>query len=662
MKRKILIGLAVVVVLLVGLIIAVPALVPVDMIKDKVVAAAKSATGRDLTIKGPVKATVFPTLAVDVQEVTFANAPGAKHPEMATLKSLQVALKWVPLLGGRVEIDRFVLVDPVIHLEVDRQGKANWDFGTAKAPGATASAPAEGGSAPISEINLGDVRLENGLFTYDDARTGASYKIERANLTLDMPSMDSKFSAKGDLVYNAKKIDIALAAGKLRDLMEGRLTPVDLTVDGEPIKVAFKGQATSGKELKVEGDVDLSVPSVKELAAWAGSPIEARENTMGPLSIKGKVGVAGSRYSFTNAQIALDQIKANGEFNVETAGARPALKGKLDVGALDLNPYLPPEDPAAANQQGAPADWSSDPIDVSPLKAADAEFDLTLASLKVRKIEVGKSAVSTVLRNGRLQVDLKEIALYEGQGQGRMVVDGSGATPTIEQAFNLQGIQVGPLLKAAADNDRLSGKGTLEYTANGRGKSQKEIVSSLAGQGKIDFRDGAIKGFDLAEIVQAARDLKSAVTGGMTGTTKQTDFSELTGTFKITNGIVSNDDLQMKSPLLRVTGKGTIELPPRTINYRLEPKLAATTKGQGGSEDVTGITVPVIITGPWHNMSYRPDLGAILKDAATGKAMDAIKGAVPIPGTGSSGGSGGSSSGGSTSPSLPNPLKGILGR
>lgn len=657
--RKILIGVAIVVAVLIALVVAVPFLVPADAIKDRVVAEVKSATGRDLVIKGPVKVTVLPALAVDVQDVAFSNAAGAKHKDMATLKSLQVELKWLPLIGMRAEIDRFVLVDPVIHLEIDKQGKGNWDFGIAKAAPAAPAAPSGGGPG-VSEINLGDVRLSNGLFTYDDARSGASYKIEKANLRVDLPSLDSKFAAKGDLVYNGKKIDLTVDAGKLRDLMEGRLTPMNLTLGGDPMRLAFKGQAATGKDLKVDGDVDLAVPSIKELAAWAGSPIEAREKTMGPLAIKGKVGAAGARYSFTNAQIAIDEIKSTGEFTVDTAGARRALKGKLDIAALDVNPYLPPEAPPAKDQQAGPTEWSSDPIDVAALKAADAEFDLSLGSLKFRKIEVGKSVVAALLRNGRLQVDLKEMALYDGKGQGRVVLDGSAGTPAIEQSFNLQGIQVGPFLKAATDSDRLSGKGALDYAVNGRGKSQKEIVSSLAGQGKIDFRDGAIKGFDLAEIVQAARDVKSAVTGGMTGSTKQTDFSELTGTFKIVNGIVSNDDLQMKSPLLRVTGKGTVEMPPKTVNYRLEPKLAATTKGQGGKDEATGIMVPVIVSGPWHNISYKPDLEAMLKDAATGKALDALKGAVPIPGAGTSGGTTQPSS--PTSPSLPNPLKGILGR
>ena len=94
----------------------------------------------------------------------------------------------------------------------------------------------------------------------------------------------------------------------------------------------------------------------------------------------------------------------------------------------------------------------------------------------------------------------------------------------------------------------------------------------------------------------------------------------------ITDGIVRNQDLALKSPLLRVEGKGSVELPPRTVHYRVEPKAVASLEGQGGKSDVGGIQVPVIVEGPWDNLSYRPDLEAMLKGQA-GKAInDAIGG------------------------------------
>src|SRR4029453_2158144 len=104
------------------------------------------------------------------QDVRFANVPGAVEPDMAKLKALQVELKVWPLLHGSVEVARFVLVEPDIHLEVDKQGRPNWQFGT-KAQGKANPAPAGGGAPgtshlPITEIKLGDIRIQDGTLTY----------------------------------------------------------------------------------------------------------------------------------------------------------------------------------------------------------------------------------------------------------------------------------------------------------------------------------------------------------------------------------------------------------------------------------------------------------------------------------------------------------------
>ena len=124
------------------------------------------------------------------------------------------------------------------------------------------------------------------------------------------------------------------------------------------------------------------------------------------------------------------------------------------------------------------------------------------------------------------------------------------------------------------------------------------------------------------------RNLSSAFLDSQARETQKTDFSELSGTYTITNGIVRNTDLALKSPLLRLSGAGTVDLPRRTVDYRVEPKLAMTTEGQGSRQEVAGIMVPVVITGPWDDLSYRPDLGGMVKEQLKdpGKALESVKG------------------------------------
>jgi AsmA protein len=352
------------------------------------------------------------------------------------------------------------------------------------------------------------------------------------------------------------------------------------------------------------------VPSIRELAAWAGAPIEAPGSGLGPLGVGGQVEVTGPMISFSGAEIALDEMKATGDLAVDTGGARPTIKGRLDIDLLDLNPYLPPpaeggEAEQAAPDKDAPADWSDEPINLSGLKAADVEFDLTVGGIRVREVKVGRSALAVSLENGLLVADLKELNLYDGAGQGKVTVDGRGEVPAVKKSFT-------------------SGTGQFEIAVATRGGSERAMVQALNGTGAVKFVDGAIKGVNLAAM---ARNVKAAFTPGGAGEAQKTDFAELSGTFRIEKGILRNDDLKLLNPLIRLAGAGSSDLPKRRVDYRLEPKVVGSLEGQGAGGEAKGIMVPVIVKGPWHDLSYRPDLaglvGGVAKDPA--KALEGAK-------------------------------------
>jgi AsmA protein len=660
--KKLLIGLAAVIVLVIAAAIAVPLFIPLDTYKAKIVALVKSETGRDLKIAGPVHFSLFPSVALEANDVSLSNPPGAASPNMVQLKTLEVELKLFPLLHGGLEISQFKLVQPVIALEVDKQGKPNWAF-TPAAPAAQPAAPSapaassSSSGANFSAISLGDVSISDGQASYLDQRTGEKKQLTGINMTLSLPSLDEPFTAKGAAVWDGEKATLAVQIDKPGTLQRGGASPVAITFAANPINFAFKGDATGAALSKLTGGIDLSIPSVRGLAKWAGVAFDAPGTGFGQMTLSGKIDKDGQKIAFSNAVIALDAIKATGALSVDTGGAKPVLAGRLDVDKLDVNPYLPPENKggstsapsstsarssggAAAGGGGAAAPaasstkssgWSDAPIDMSPLKLANADFDLTANAILYRKIAVGKSALALHLKDGRFEADLSQIALYQGKGQGKFTADGSGAIPAIAMNFNLSGVAIQPLAKDAADFDKLSGTGSIVIDVSGHGKSQREIVNSLSGKGSLNLANGKIEGVNLMAFT---KNVTSALTGAIGGS-NATDFGALTGTYTITNGILKNNDLKLTSSEVPMTGAGTVDLPARTVNYRLTPNVAGL------------LAVPVDITGPWDNLSYRPDLAGIAKGLAKdpGKALDVLK---------NGGGSAGSSAG-----SL---LKGLLGK
>jgi AsmA protein len=208
--------------------------------------------------------------------------------------------------------------------------------------------------------------------------------------------------------------------------------------------------------------------------------------------------------------------------------------------------------------------------------------------------------------------------LYDGTLAGSATVNANGNTFAVKQ--NLAGVSVGPLLRDAANKDVIEGRGDVVLDVTTAGATVDALKRALGGTARLALKDGAIKGVDIAGAIRTAqamlgskRAIEQQAKGG-----KQTDFTELAASFVIKNGVAHNDDLQGKSPLLRLGGAGDIDLGAGAMDYTAKATVVATATGQGGKElgRVAGLTVPVHITGPFESLKYTVDVQALAAGAA----------------------------------------------
>jgi AsmA protein len=626
-------------VLLIAVIVALPLLIPTSVYKQRIVAIVKAQTGRDLVIGGDVGLSFFPQLAVKIDDVRLSNASWAKDADMASMKEMRAALEIMPLFHGAVEIKSFTLVDPAIHLEVKADGTPNWQFeapagatvapsSSTPPPSATAGGAQGAGASSFKQIRLGDISIENGEATYRNAQSGAALAFEKVNLDLSLPSLDDPFSATGSLVWNSEPLTLSLNAQRPRALTEGGDTAVEFSLKSAKIDAAYKGTLHPLGGFKFAGAVDLDVASVRDLASWLGNPLPPGSG-FGQLTIKGTASGGGTDYTFGNATIGFDGMSATGTLALQTGGKRPLVKGNLAFDRIDANTYLadngtegakPVTVAAGGGKAQSDDSWSDDPIDLTGLRAVDADISLSARELLAEQIKIGESALDLKIDNGVMTIDLSKLALYDGAGSGSLTLDGSDRVPEMAASFSIAGVSAEPLLSDAAGFTRLEGLSAMSLSVNAAGRSQREMVNALNGKGEVKFTNGAIKGVNVAQLARTV--FQGAATGWQSGGSQDTDFSELGGTFTIANGILKNDDFKMLSPLIRVSGAGVVDLPHKKLDYRVEPKLAATLEGQGGGE-AKGIEVPVIIDGPLAKPRFRPDLAAMLKNKD--QTIDTIK-------------------------------------
>jgi AsmA protein len=208
--------------------------------------------------------------------------------------------------------------------------------------------------------------------------------------------------------------------------------------------------------------------------------------------------------------------------------------------------------------------------------------------------------------------------------------DVSGNVPAIRLTNQSRNLDVGELLEALEVTDTVEGKGSLDADLSGKGVDVDGVIASLSGDMQFRLNDGALKGFDLqATLLKLQGGLAAYQGKEVTETEKpeaQTRFTELTGSFDVSQGVFSNDDLAMKAPAFRVGGSGLIDLPKSAIDYQLDVSVVASVEGQGGEslKNLKGANIPLRISGPLESPGFALDVARLLQDQAKkelGKAL-----------------------------------------
>ncbi|HEY6862357.1 MAG TPA: AsmA-like C-terminal region-containing protein, partial [Burkholderiales bacterium] len=184
---------------------------------------------------------------------------------------------------------------------------------------------------------------------------------------------------------------------------------------------------------------------------------------------------------------------------------------------------------------------------------------------------------------------------------------------------NLTGVSVGPLLKDLMGQDRLEGRGNVSLDVTSQGDTVSAIKKALGGSARLDLRDGSIRGVNIAQAIRGAKAALGRGGGEGAGKTdEKTDFSELSASFRIANGVAHNDDLALKSPLFRVGGAGDVDIGREQLDYTVKATIVSSLQGQGGPEleALKGVTVPVRLSGPFDRIGYKVDLGSVVTEKA----------------------------------------------
>jgi AsmA protein len=573
----------------------------------------EEATDRELTFGGNVELTFWPALGFSVENVSLSNPRDFDQPArrggveedeapFVAADRIVFAVAVMPLLRGDIQVKTLIFDGAEVSLRAKEDGTANWTFPTEQ----------EGEEEfTLEDLRLDDVQLNNSMITFEGAEGGPPLVLGDVDASLALDSLERPARLQAALDYREERLNIEAMVGSPRAVLEKRETTMEAQLRSEPLNADFNGtfDAATGA---LAGALDANGNSLRRLVAWFGSPM-TEGGGFGAYSVTGQMAREGETTTLTDARIRLDDINANGNLTlVSQESGRLRANGTLNALSLDLNTYLPA--PAQAGAEGVEVDqgWSNDPLDLTGLRALDAELALTLGSLRFQRMSFSDVALALRIANGAADARLTRISLYDGGGTARLIADGSGSTPRVAVELDAQNIQAETLLRDAIGFDKIVGRGRLRASLVGVGASQAAIMRSLDGTASFNFNDGQYKGVNLAQMARTLQSFASGQAASSQG--GATDFAELSSTFTVADGVAATDNLRMLNPYVRLDGQGLINIGSQTIDMRLAPRAVNNAQGQGGDATLAGLGVPFRVTGPWSRVSFRVALEEVVQN------------------------------------------------
>lgn len=678
------VGIAVLVtiVLLVGAAVALPLLVDPDDVKAQLSARVKEHTGRELSIPGEVELSVFPWLGASLGEVSLGNAEGFSAPVFASTSKVDVRVKLMPLLDRRVEMDTVVVHGLTLNLERNKQGDTNWSD---LAAGGGASAPASGAPAPgstpasggergqaLAALSIGGLDVRDGTLSYTDAQAGQAFTVRNLTLktgTLSLepgqsqdlelgfdlnsanPPLDGRVTATASLSVDqgantaaisgldvngeftgdtlpGGKLSMQLGADAQMDLAKHTLAVRNLRLQVADL-VATGTLDASGldKSPAYTGELNVAEFNPRKLIEGLGhtAPATADPGALARAALNATFSGGADALSVEPLQLTLDESTVTGKAGVSNF-ARPAVRFALALDAIDLDRYLPPGQEASAASPGAAAGGAADALPLDTLRALDVAGSIKAGKLEVAKMDLSDVTATINAKDGLLRLSPIAAKLYQGSYAGSITLDARNNPPTLAVDEKIAGVAIEPLLTdLQGEAARISGTAEASAKLTAAGTDPESIKRTLNGNLAFVLRDGAVKGYDIAQMIRNAKSYLGKDVAY--DANRKTDFAEIKGTATVTNGVVSNPDLSAKSPLLRVDGNGQASLPTETIDYRVRATLVASAQGQGGKDvsELAGVPLPIHITGTFSDPKPRPDFEAMMQGAVAAKGKELIE-------------------------------------
>ena len=586
---------------LIGLI-ATSWLINRDALRQAVEAQIRAVTGLDLAVKGKIEVSVFPASYVSFHDVGLKG--GATSDPALSVDVLTANLRLLPLLLQRFEIADVMMLRPNIRVVREADGGSNWTpfidtIARTMKPGAE------------NPVSFSEIRIQDGVLSYEDAATHASETLGDIDLSLAWPSISRSFAATGQFDWRGERIDGSISVSDFLAALSGERSGVRARLASAPLKLAFDGSVANRSSMMMEGTLTVDSASLRNALRWTGQPPPGAGG-FGRFALRARANVIGASIALTNVNVELDGNVAEGVMTYANNG-RQTLQATLAAGALDFTPYISTFRLLASGAR----DWNRQLFDLNALSTTDLDMRLSAAMVTVGQSKLGRTAFGANLRGGALALSVGEAQVYGGIAKGSIGIARSDAVADVKAQFQFTDVDLQACASELFGITRLSGRGNLNVSLVASGSSPFGLAQSLDGTVSLTGHDGAIAGFNVEQLLRRLE--RRPLSGAGNFRSGSTPYDNLTVALKFADGIATAEDIRLEGPAARITMTGTASVPAREYDMKGVASLVS-------ANAVPSFDLPFVVQGPWDDPLIFPDPESLIRRSpASAPLLDAVK-------------------------------------
>lgn len=663
-----------------------------NQFKSQLIELVKNKKHRDLRIDGNIQLNFFPKLGVSLEKITLSEFESST--QFAALERAKVSLALLPLLQKQIVIDKVSLHGLQLRYQVDAEGKSNIDDLSQSDP-STPQSDTSAGTGKSMQFAIDGIEIKQSELEIDDQKANLKGKIKNlslntgkiseqsktpiklsANLAFDKPKAEIKVDIQTQLLFDSAQKNLELF--DLKALIGGQLggSPIDVQLETAALKHSpaqtqseqIKLSAKMGGAQELNADIAIHQLTIREkVLGITELNVKASTKQQGAskqFDLKTRLTMAMETQIVELPQIAMqvklqDPKSAQTEIVIPVTGrvtaklkdkqidakldakfdetqlhttiqvhdfSSPAINFNVDMDQLNVDRYVK----KTAKPNKGETNQEED-LNLSGLKSLKLNGLVRIGALQLKNLHITQLELPIKATQGQFTMNGIAAKLYQGSVNGDMQFDVDGNRLRMQQ--NLNNIQINPLLLDFMKKDIVEGRGSLSLHINTHGKRVSQFKDNLNGTVRTQLVDGAVKGINLAKFL---RDFKAKILNKTNqqqaaNQLEKTDFSAMSASIMFADGIGTSDDLDMKSPFLRVGGKGQVNLRNSSLDYTARATIVNTSTGQDGADlaQLKDLTIPVRISGPFDQLGYQLQFAQIsseaLKSAFKAKAAPVIE-------------------------------------